>query len=44
MRKKRVLIVEDDAGLLLSLCDRLLSEGYSVQGATNGQSAYKWAV
>jgi two-component system, OmpR family, alkaline phosphatase synthesis response regulator PhoP len=44
MRKKHVLIVEDDAGLLLSLSDRLLSEGYSVQGAADAQSAYERAA
>ncbi len=41
MPKKRVLLVEDEKGLLVSLSDRLLSEGYVVQGAADGRSGYE---
>ncbi len=34
----RVLIVEDEAGLRLTLTDRLGSEGYSVETASDGES------
>ena len=39
--KKRVLLVEDERGLLISLSDRLLSEGYFVQGASDGRTGYE---
>ena len=32
----RILIVEDDAALLLALSDRLTQEGYRVESATDG--------
>ncbi len=35
---KRVLIVEDEPGLVLTLTDRLRSEGYEVQSASDGPS------
>jgi two-component system, OmpR family, alkaline phosphatase synthesis response regulator PhoP len=35
---KRVLLVEDEPGLVLTLTDRLRSEGYEVQSATDGPS------
>jgi two-component system alkaline phosphatase synthesis response regulator PhoP len=34
----RVLIVEDEAGLRLTLSDRLVSEGYAVETATDGEA------
>ena len=34
----RVLLVEDEAGLRLTLTDRLGSEGYSVETASDGES------
>lgn len=42
--KKRVLLVEDESGLLISLSDRLLSEGYCVQGVADGRSGYETAL
>jgi len=35
---KRVLLVEDEPGLVLTLTDRLRSEGYEVQSASDGAS------
>ena len=37
-RLPRVLLVEDEAGLRLTLTDRLGSEGYSVETASDGES------
>ena len=34
----RVLLVEDEAGLRLTLSDRLGSEGYSVETASDGEA------
>lgn len=42
--KKRVLLVEDEEGLRVSLADRLRCEGYEVQGAADGQSGYEKAT
>ena len=36
---KRVLLVEDEPGLVLTLTDRLTSEGYQVSSATDGPTA-----
>jgi two-component system alkaline phosphatase synthesis response regulator PhoP len=36
---KRVLLVEDEPGLVVTLTDRLKSEGYQVSSATDGASA-----
>jgi two-component system, OmpR family, alkaline phosphatase synthesis response regulator PhoP len=38
MRMKRILLVEDEPGLVLTLTDRLRSEGYEVASATDGPS------
>jgi two-component system alkaline phosphatase synthesis response regulator PhoP len=35
--KKRVLLVEDEAGLVVTLTDRLIGEGYSVETAADGE-------
>ena len=35
---KRVLLVEDEPGLVLTLTDRLRSEGYEVESATDGDT------
>jgi two-component system alkaline phosphatase synthesis response regulator PhoP len=35
---KRVLLIEDEPGLVLTLTDRLRSEGYEVQSASDGPS------
>jgi len=42
--KKRVLLVEDEEGLRVSLTDRLRSEGYEVCTAEDGQTGYELAV
>ena len=34
----RVLLIEDEAGLRLTLSDRLSSEGYSVETASDGET------
>ena len=41
---KRVLLVEDEPGLVLTLTDRLKSEGYVVSSATDGPSGLATAV
>jgi two-component system alkaline phosphatase synthesis response regulator PhoP len=33
---KRVLLIEDEPGLVLTLTDRLISEGYHVESAAEG--------
>jgi two-component system, OmpR family, alkaline phosphatase synthesis response regulator PhoP len=35
---KRILLVEDEPGLVLTLTDRLSSEGYTVEAATDGEA------
>ena len=35
---KRVLLVEDEPGLVLTLTDRLSREGYDVQSSSDGES------
>jgi two-component system alkaline phosphatase synthesis response regulator PhoP len=35
---KRILLVEDEPGLVMTLTDRLRSEGYAVETATDGES------
>jgi two-component system alkaline phosphatase synthesis response regulator PhoP len=41
---KRILVVEDEPGLRLTLCDRLRSEGYEVESAAEGQSGLALAL
>jgi two-component system alkaline phosphatase synthesis response regulator PhoP len=41
--EKKILLVEDEPGLLLTLSDRLRSEGYRVDTATDGQKALERA-
>jgi two-component system alkaline phosphatase synthesis response regulator PhoP len=41
---KRILVVEDEPGLRLTLCDRLRSEGYEVANAAEGQSGLALAL
>ena len=41
---KRVLLVEDEPGLVLTLTDRLKSEGYDVQSASDGPSGLERAT
>ena len=40
----RVLLVEDEAGLRLTLSDRLASEGYAVETASDGESGLRSAA
>jgi len=42
--KKRILLVEDEPGLVLTLTDRLESEGYAVDSAREGGEALKKAA
>jgi two-component system alkaline phosphatase synthesis response regulator PhoP len=37
--KRRILLVEDEPGLVMTLTDRLLNEGYDVESVGNGNSA-----
>jgi DNA-binding response OmpR family regulator len=39
--KKRVLIIEDEPSMLMSLSDRLVNAGYEVDGASDGVSGYE---
>ena len=41
---KRILLVEDEPGLQLTLSDRLGSEGYTVETAGNGEDGYTRAM
>lgn len=43
MTEKRILLVEDEPGLVLTLTDRLASEGYAVESAREGGEALKKA-
>ena len=40
----RVLLVEDEAGLRLTLSDRLVSEGYAVETAADGETGLSQAA
>lgn len=40
----RVLLVEDETGLILTLTDRLTSEGFTVRSAIDGESGLELAV
>lgn len=37
---KRILLVEDEPGLVITLTDRLVSEGYQVETAQDGETGY----
>ena len=41
---KRILLVEDEAGLVLTLTDRLTKEGYAVDSAGDGPAGFKRAT
>jgi two-component system, OmpR family, alkaline phosphatase synthesis response regulator PhoP len=41
---KRILLVEDELGLVLTLTDRLVSEGYQVEDARDGEAGFKLAT
>ncbi len=40
----KILLVEDESGLILTLTDRLVSEGFEVESATDGMSGYEAAL
>ena len=40
---KRILLVEDEPGLVLTLTDRLTSEGYTVESARDGGAGFERA-
>jgi two-component system alkaline phosphatase synthesis response regulator PhoP len=40
---KRILLIEDEPGIVLTLTDRLTREGYSVDSATDGESGLERA-
>lgn len=40
---KRILLVEDEPGLVLTLTDRLTREGYAVETSTDGESGLERA-
>jgi len=41
---KRILLIEDEAGIVLTLTDRLTGEGYSVDSAADGESGLERAT
>ncbi|MGH9754943.1 MAG: response regulator transcription factor [Blastocatellia bacterium] len=41
---KRILLVEDEPGLVLTLTDRLMSEGYKVESARDGGDGFERAL
>jgi two-component system alkaline phosphatase synthesis response regulator PhoP len=41
---KRILLIEDEPGLVLTLTDRLTREGYSVESSTDGESGLERAA
>jgi two-component system, OmpR family, alkaline phosphatase synthesis response regulator PhoP len=42
--KKKILLVEDELGLRITIRDRLISEGYAVETASDGQEGYDLAI
>src|SRR5262249_51290038 len=40
---KRILLVEDEPGLVMTLTDRLTSEGYTVETARDGETGFERA-
>ncbi len=44
MSTERILLVEDEPGLLMTLTDRLASEGYAVETATDGETGLARAL
>ena len=41
---KRILLVEDEVGLVMTLTDRLQAEGYSVDSCTDGERGLEQAT
>jgi two-component system alkaline phosphatase synthesis response regulator PhoP len=44
MLKRRLLLVEDEPGLVMTLTDRLMAEGYEVESATDAKSGLEAAL
>ena len=44
MANERILLIEDEPALVLSLSDRLMSEGYGVDTAGDGESGQAMAL
>jgi two-component system alkaline phosphatase synthesis response regulator PhoP len=42
--RRRILLVEDEPGLVLTLSDRLASEGYTVESVRDGESGFERAA
>ena len=42
--KKTLLLVEDEPGLVLTLTDRLVREGYVVEASADGESGFERAA
>ncbi|HLL69806.1 MAG TPA: response regulator transcription factor [Pyrinomonadaceae bacterium] len=42
--QQRILLVEDEPGLLMTLTDRLVSEGFAVETATDGEAGLERAL
>ena len=40
----RILLVEDEVGIRITVCDRLLAEGHEVETAGDGQAGYERAL
>ena len=40
---KRILLIEDEPGLVITLTDRLSKEGYAVESATDGEAGLERA-
>jgi two-component system alkaline phosphatase synthesis response regulator PhoP len=41
---RKILLVEDEPGLILTLTDRLVSEGYTVKSASDGETGFQAAI
>ena len=41
---RKILLVEDEPGLILTLTDRLMSEGYEVEAASDGETGLQMAT
>ena len=42
--KHSLLLIEDDAGLVFTITDRLLAEGYDIETALDGRSGLELAM
>ncbi len=42
--QKRIFLIEDEPGLVLTLTDRLISEGYDVKTAPDGERGFQGAI